>query len=63
MKTRQQRRSTVGFVLWTGVALCWVLVLINLTDPDATPVDRLVALAAMAGATLLSYGAGRWREL
>jgi len=64
LKTRrQQRRSTVGFVLWSGIALTAVAAVIHLGNPEADGLDRLFGIGWLAAAIGCAYWAGRWREL
>lgn len=64
MKIKQrQRRSVVAYALWSGVIVFYFAAVISLVDPEATTSDRLAGIVAIAGAIILSYWAGRWREL
>lgn len=59
---RQQRRSTIGLILWSGVALLLLLGIPSLASDDVAAV-RLISILEILGAVLLAYLAGRWREL
>jgi hypothetical protein len=64
LKTKkQQRRSAVGFMLWSATILTAIAAAINLTSPDADGSDRLLGIGMLVGALTAAYWAGRWREL